>query len=55
MKNFCNWCHQGDEALASPEKPAVQTSAKAPTCPQCHRGITITFRVGAGSVVEASG
>jgi hypothetical protein len=54
MKNFCNWCHQGDAGLASQEKPVVQASAKAPICPQCRRGITLVTIPKACEIVSVS-
>ena len=41
MKNYCTWCHQTDEFLTSPGKPIAPISLKSPTCPQCHREITL--------------
>lgn len=45
MKNYCSWCHQADEPLSLPSQPSTQDITKSPTCPQCHRAITlITIR-----------
>jgi len=45
MRNYCTWCHQADEPLSLPGKPPVQNIIKSPTCPHCHRAITlITIR-----------
>ena len=45
MRNYCSWCHQADEPSSLPGQSSVQTITKSPTCPQCHRAITlITIR-----------
>ena len=45
MTNYCPWCHQADEPCSLPGQPTVQGIAKSPTCPRCHRAITlITIR-----------
>jgi hypothetical protein len=45
MRNYCSWCHQADEHSSLPGQPPVQGITKSPTCPQCHRSITlITIR-----------
>ena len=45
MKNYCGWCHQADMPFSLPGQTQVQTASKFPTCPQCHRAITlITMR-----------
>ena len=45
MMNYCNWCHQAEEPFSSPGQPLVQNVPKSPTCPRCHRAITlITIR-----------
>lgn len=45
MRNYCSWCHQADEPSSLPGQSSVQTITHSPTCPQCHRAITlITIR-----------
>ena len=45
MTNYCTWCHQADEPSSLPGQPTEQGIAKSPTCPRCHRTITlITIR-----------
>ncbi len=41
MKNYCNWCHQADDLKPPTSQPTARGSKKSPTCPQCHRGITL--------------
>lgn len=45
MTNYCTWCHQAEESFSLPGQPLVQSIPKSPTCPRCHRAITlITIR-----------
>lgn len=41
MTNYCTWCHQADEPSSLPGQPTEQGIAKSPTCPRCHRTITL--------------